>query len=200
MRVFLAAEPDAAAQSALTSTLRRTQTDLDAAATDLRWTPDTNLHVTLHFLGEVDQPTADRLRESLRASLETAAFTSVFDRMVVSPPAGRPRVIWIAASEPGAWPALHLDTGGRIRDAGLPVEARRFNPHVTLGRVRDRKRVDGRELRSRVARADPVPVAWRVDSVTLFRSDLSGPRPTYDRLCTVPLRPAGREDQPRGNH
>jgi 2'-5' RNA ligase len=42
-------------------------------------------------------------------------------------------------------------------------------------------------MRAQIAACRSDPIAWRVDHVTLFQSDLSGPSPRYAPLATLPL-------------
>ena len=111
---------------------------LRRVAPDVAWVAPGNLHLTLKFLGQVDEA---RLA-TIAAALEGAVAGAVaFDAAVVGlgafPTATRPRVIWAGLSE-GA-PALS-GVAARVDAAlgalGFPPEARPFSPHVTLGRVR----------------------------------------------------------------
>lgn len=87
------------------------------------------LHVTLHFLGEVEGSRLQDLREGL--AVQTEAFELLLDRQEVWPGG-------IAVLEAGTVPpplaALHAALAQRLAALDLPVETRRYRPHVTLAR------------------------------------------------------------------
>jgi 2'-5' RNA ligase len=92
------------------------------------------LHLTLHFLGDVAEGTQEALLEALgRVTLEP--FTIAICGTGVFPPRGRPSVLWagVAASAPLA--ALHAGIAAALESCGLEVERRPYVPHVTLARL-----------------------------------------------------------------
>jgi 2'-5' RNA ligase len=188
VRLFLAAELDRSAREqcrALVSGFRRSLGD---AASALRWTPPENVHVTLHFLGEVDRASADRLISTLGPSLPHASFDAATSSFGAFPPGGPPKVVWLGIDAGASELArVHDLLADRLRLAGFQPEARAFSAHLTIARVRDRDRSSVRGLRMQIAAVSSHPIAWRVDHVTLFRSDLSGDAPRYESVATLPL-------------
>ena len=101
-----------------------------------------NIHVSLKFLGEVDEARAPELRTALEqaarggARSESRPLTLHIAGFGVFPDYRRPHVVW-AGIDPD--PALELLQHG-VEEAfaalGFPTEARAFRPHVTLGRTR----------------------------------------------------------------
>ena len=86
---------------------------------------------------------------------------------------------------------VHRTLGDRIAREGIAIERRPFTPHLTIARVREREQRRARALGGRLRDLRPAPIGWRVDHVTLFRSDLSGPTPRYEALHTITLAAAG---------
>lgn len=190
MRLFLAVEPDPPARERLDAMLSALRRALGDAASSLRWTPAGNVHITLHFLGEVDGAGADRLRVALGTSLPQAWFSVRTSRPGVFPHGGPPKVVWLGVGAGGAeLAAVYDELSHRLRGAGVPIEGRAFSPHLTLARVRDRDRSTAGvgALRARIAAFVTDPIAWPADHVTLFQSDLSGPSPRYAPLATLAL-------------
>ena len=187
MRLFLALEPDTAARARLGRLLHQVQAAWSSDSAMLRWVPAENLHVTLHFLGEVDDQGLERLRQALAAPFSIAPFAIELDRVEVAPPHGRPRVLWLTGAASEAARQLHQAAGERIVAAGRRVEPRPFAAHVTLARVPDRLGREAGQLRRSWTAPESLPISWTVDRVTLFRSDLSGPVPRYAPLLTVAL-------------
>lgn len=92
------------------------------------------LHLTLHFLGDVEDDSREALRRRL-GELREEPFTIAIRGTGVFPPRGRPTVLWagVAASPPLA--ELHAAAGRVIESCGLEVERRPYVPHVTLARL-----------------------------------------------------------------
>lgn len=92
------------------------------------------MHLTLHFLGDVEDDGRASLIESL-GRVGGEPFTLGIRGVGVFPVGGRPSVLWagVAASEPLT--ALHAAIGAAIAACGLDVEARPYLPHVTLARL-----------------------------------------------------------------
>jgi RNA 2',3'-cyclic 3'-phosphodiesterase len=188
VRLFLAVEPDAAARAALAGVLAQARAALGDAAPAVRWTLPPNIHVTLHFLGELDQARVANVRAALGDRLPRPAFDVETNRPGVFPPAGPPKVVWLGiGTGADALTAVHADLALRLERAGVALERRRFTPHLTVGRVRDRERGRARALRERLAGIRPDPIRWRAREVVLFRSDLSGAAPRHDPVQVLRL-------------
>ena len=169
IRIFFALWPDGPTREQLQQ--RALQMPLARPA---RRVPDYNLHLTLHFIGNIS---VDRLgclqRQARKVSAESFELLidgSGFFR--------RARVGWLGCSAPPAELAgLHHDLGQKLLPCGFRPEARAYNPHVTVARKINRQP----EL--------PVfePLRWKVDNFVLIesRADDSGVR--YEVVETYPL-------------
>lgn len=188
MRLFLAVEPDRAAEAGIARVLLDVQQALGDGAAELRWVPASNIHVTLHFLGEIDRAHVEPIADALGGVVPRAPFDVALGRLGVFPPHGRPKVVW-AGVDLGrdGLSELHETMGVRLSGAGVPLDARPFSPHLTLARARDAKGPWGVRLREALASMSAAAVRWRVDHVTLFQSDLSGPVPKYLPLQHIRL-------------
>lgn len=152
----------------------------------VKWVQQDNFHLTYAFLGELDPKAAEAAGEGLRASVDgIKAFDIVLGNFGVFPSPRRPSVLWVGMTE-GARELKEL--AGRISaglaKAGFMFE-NRFEPHVTIGRVKGQlpdsfmRRMSGyapsRRFRNRIA------------SVELTESRLSQEGPSYSTLCSVKL-------------
>ncbi|MEN8198625.1 MAG: RNA 2',3'-cyclic phosphodiesterase [Thermodesulfobacteriota bacterium] len=102
-----------------------------------RWVKDEQLHLTLRFIGEVDEPLFQDIREVL-GGVEAQAFSLQLDGIGCFPPRGRPRIVWagVAANRE----LLHLQKkieSVLTREAGLDPEGRKYAPHITLARLKN---------------------------------------------------------------
>ncbi|MBN1342335.1 MAG: RNA 2',3'-cyclic phosphodiesterase [Phycisphaerae bacterium] len=117
----------------------------------IRWVRPEATHLTLKFLGEVPDR---QLPEVCRAVDHVARQSELFHFAVRSagcfPPRGTPRVVWAGIEETsGRLDRCHALCEEAFAELGFPKEARRFVPHLTLGRVKDSRGAGG--LREAVA-------------------------------------------------
>ncbi len=175
-------------------------TRLQAEEWPVRWTAAGNAHITLHFLGEVESASAELLRMALP---EVVARHERFDLRTadlgVFPNMKRPRIIWLGLYGPAhRLHTLRDEIGALLKDYEFDLEEKEFHPHITLGRVRDARKVRIRDLpgkiRARLELASstgevthkkPIPVP--VDEVLLIRSHLEPAGPRYEILERYPL-------------
>jgi 2'-5' RNA ligase len=188
VRLFLACKPDRAAEAQIGRRLMEAQEAAGDVARLLRWTPASNVHVTLHFLGEVAGPRVDRLVETLGRTINEEPFEITLGATGTFPATGAPRVVWLDVVN-GVEPLgrLHTELARRVSTAGVTVEPRPLSPHVTMARVPDRERAHVKLLRERLASLEAAPITWVADRVILFRSDLSGSVPRYEGMQDIEL-------------
>jgi 2'-5' RNA ligase len=143
-----------------------------------RRTRDESIHLTMAFVGDVD---GARLAELLvpPAELTVTRFTLTLDRWGCWPRNG---IAWVAPSRvPEPLRELAAQMEAWLRDTGFEMDARPFNPHVTLVRK---------------AECAPLPdstpnIAWQVEDFVLVRSTLASDGSRYETIGRWPL--AGAE-------
>jgi len=100
-----------------------------------RWIDVENYHVTLRFLGDVDERTASEAAELLDGVARDPVHVTIAELGVFG--GDRPRSL-IAKVQPNSeLTELQAEHERLMRRAGLPPEGRKFTPHVTLARLRD---------------------------------------------------------------
>ena len=148
------------------------------AAAAFRWATAEQFHVTLAFLATVEDRHLDELVERLgRAAARRTAFETRVAGGGAFPDAGRARVVWagLELDEQGRTELDRMATGARAAASrtGIPVEGKRFRPHITLARLGRPEEVSN-WVRLLDAYAGP---PWTVDRLTLVASYLGeGPR------------------------
>lgn len=147
----------------------------------VRWVRPEALHVTLRFLGDVDPARAAPLAS--RARLELAALSPFVLRLgpaELFPTPRRPRVVALGLEPAAPLEALAAAVERAVVAEGFAPEPRAFRPHLTLGRVRDR--------RFPSVAAAPLPAQeLAVRESILFRSELSPGGSRYTPLERIPL-------------
>ena len=154
------------------------------AAAAFRWATAEQFHVTLAFLATVEDRHLDELVERLgRAAARRTAFETRVAGGGAFPDAGRARVVWagLELDEQARTELDRMATGARAAASrtGIPVEGKRFRPHITLARLGRPEEVSN-WVRLLDAYAGP---PWTVDRLTLVASYLGeGPRgrPRYE--------------------
>ena len=111
---------------------------LDGTSADVNWVEPHNLHLTLKFLGDVHQQEIVRVCQAMaRGAAEVKPFELDVRGAGAFPNAARPRTVWLGAGD-GAEPmvVLHDRVEAALAKLGYREEHRRFQPHLTIGRVR----------------------------------------------------------------
>jgi RNA 2',3'-cyclic 3'-phosphodiesterase len=192
VRLFVAVDLDDAARRGVSDAaadLRQACERRDRTlATGLAWVKPSNLHLTLHFLGEVDERQASAIRDTVSAPVPLAPFEIGLASWGLFPSSGAPRVLWVGvASGADAVRSAHRVIGDRLNSVGAALEARPLSAHLTVARVKDGA---GRGLRELVAGTPAPPtVAWTVPHATLYRSHLGPDGPRYEVLARIPFEP-----------
>ena len=158
----------------------------------VRWVRPEGIHLTLKFLGEIEDPQVEAILESVeRATRWSGKLTLVLSEVGTFPNFNSPKVIWVGLKgNPDSLKELQSRIDQGISSTtGLPKEKRKFAPHLTLGRVRenasgDERRRIGQALAEVALEAD---VSWEVCEVELIRSTLTPSGAVYDVLWSCEL-------------
>jgi len=156
----------------------------------VRWVRPEGIHLTLKFLGDVQEDKLDDIAQALRAaSAAHTPFSLHIAGMGCFPNPRRPRVIWLGVREPGGTlERLQQDVERAISPLGYPPERRSFSPHLTLGRVKDgHSAADLAALGEYVTRAKVSIGQMEVTSIYLMRSDLRPSGAIYTALAAAAL-------------
>jgi 2'-5' RNA ligase len=138
VRAFIAIDLEPRIKESLLSLVR----DLRAARADIRWVSDGGMHLTLKFLGQIDESQALRVREILKdAAGRHHAFPLRLEGTGAFPGEASPRVLWVGFAAQPELLALQDDIETALEAEGFEREKRGFAPHLTLGRVKGPERV-----------------------------------------------------------
>lgn len=153
---------------------------------EARWQTPEQLHLTLHFIGDVDGGQLRRLIAALD-ELEAPAFDMQLRGVGVFPPRGLPRVLWAGVADPEPLHLVHRRCARILDELELERERRKYAPHVTLARFG--KRVNPRQVGQWVSgHALYSSARFWVDHLRLYSSILSNRGPKYRTEAVFPLR------------
>ncbi len=160
----------------------RVQRDLLGICGGLKLVEPQNLHITLRFLGEIDERMAYGVCEAI-GGIEFNPFEVELRGLGAFPKDGYANVIWIGIR--GGRRELEEVSGkieSRLRGLGIPPDERGFSPHLTIARVKSPGcRAKFKEFLSGSKELEFGRVL--VESIRLKRSELSSEGPTYYTLC-----------------
>ncbi len=184
IRVFIGAE----LAERVRRELGREVAALKVRAPRVRWVRPENLHLTLKFIGELPPADLPALLDAVTdAAAQMPPFVLETAGLGLFPDARRPRVAW-AGCEEGA--DLAGELAGRIDQAaaelGYPLERRRYQPHITLGRIK--LPADAGDLPAALAgRSDEYYGSTEVAEVCVFMSELRSEGARYTVMHRAPL-------------
>lgn len=148
-----------------------------------RWIDVENYHMTLRFIGDIDERAANDVHEALDA-IRRPAFSVTLDRLDTFG-GERPRAIVAAAKATPPLVELQAEQERRLRRLGLPAETRKFAPHVTLARLRQASPMAVANYLA--LRGWLSSLAFDVDHFTLFSARDSVGGGPYVAEATYPL-------------
>jgi 2'-5' RNA ligase len=161
---------------------------LEAAKTPpkVAWVKPAVLHVTIKFIGELEEPAVEQLKPLLEPPIAMPPFEVQWRGIGTFPNNRHPRALWLGVINGAAQlAALESEVSRRLSGIDVELDERALLPHLTLGRVK----MPGAGIDwPKVLQACEVRnVTSRVDRVTLYRSKLSQYGPNYTELVSAPL-------------
>jgi 2'-5' RNA ligase len=113
--------------------------ELARGATGLSWVKPENVHVTVRFLGDLDDAGVARVRASVRRSAAPLrAPVARLGRLGAFPRPERPRVVWVGLSEgEEGMKAVAAAVDRGLEEDGFGRAEKPFRAHLTLARVRE---------------------------------------------------------------
>ncbi len=176
------------------NTLKAMIAELKVALKDdrIKWTEPDNFHITLAFLGETPE---DKIMEVVkmleRACPGVGAFEIALKGAGMFKSINDPRILWIGIDPSEKLTILFESVRDGLMDAGITLEERKFNPHLTLGRIKSIK--DKGMLASLIADYRNIEIQKQeIREVILYESLLFQSGPVYKPLKKFALDNKGR--------
>ncbi len=173
MRVFIAVE----LPEDIREELYKLVNSLKCSISDVKWVEKENFHITIRFIGEVEEDKISKLEEILD---DVGNKFSPF-KVELKGIGSFPHVLWVGIGEGSETlkNVAYAIEGSLLREGFQPAD-KLFSPHITLGRVKKslKKLPKGKEFG---------PYSFIVDSITLMQSQLFSTGPVYTPIKTVKL-------------
>jgi 2'-5' RNA ligase len=184
MRLFVAVDLPEETRREIAARQKLIAAPLVRSGGSLKLVAPEQMHLTLLFLGGVQEARVPAATEVMNTGVDLPAFDMAFGGAGVFPRRGAPRVLWMGVTA-GAAPltSLQREIAERIRRLGIAFDDRPFHPHLTLGRWRE-----SRGSANAVALHEVGEIAsMRVTRATLYQSRLSASGPAYTPLAHATL-------------
>ena len=187
IRTFIAIELNKGTHSELSSL----QAVLKKSDADVKWIDPQIIHLTLKFLGNVDDKKIKDVQNLLNdVAKNFSPFVLSLKGIGAFPKLDYPRVIWVGVDE-GKDEASQLakELEDVLEKIGIPKEDREFHPHITLGRVKSPKNKDRLKSVIEATKFEPSSKI-AVEHLTLFKSQLTPQGPIYTPLFIAKMQSA----------
>jgi RNA 2',3'-cyclic 3'-phosphodiesterase len=186
-RVFIAIDISPEARAKVSEYIER----LKRSGRDLRvgWEKPEKLHLTLNFLGDVDDHQLAGIEQAVKTvASQFAGFRSRIYGNGRFPPKGDPRILWLGLTDDGTLSKVAHALGREMAKIGFEPEKRKFHPHLTIARLREPRRSTA--LAAAHTNNKFQGVDFEVKELVLYESRLHPGGSVYSRLAAFPLRGA----------
>lgn len=152
--------------------LKAVQSSLDRGFNGVSWVRPDSIHLTLKFLGEIDDGKVREAALSLgKAPIGIGPFMIEIEGVGAFPNARNPRVVWVGIKENVQLLSLQRAVETHLQSIGFEAEERPFTPHLTLCRIKSP--ADGRALGRLITETKPeAKAAFTVTSFAFMKSTL----------------------------
>lgn len=170
--------------------IKNIQAELRDESNKVTWVKADNIHLTLKFLGNIAVDTIDKIEAAMKnAADDIHSFTLSVKEAGAFPSMMSPRVVWIGVKENrGAnLYQIYCNLEDNLSALGFEKEARGFEPHLTLGRIRFLK--NKQLFKERLLKLKERELGQlTVNSICLFKSRLNPEGAVYTKLKEIRLK------------
>lgn len=164
------------------------QSRLKSSGSDVRWARPEGVHLTLKFLGQVEQERVPEVSTVIeRCCTAHPPFVLAVGSLGAFPNERNPKVVWVGVTDDAGYLVkLQQRLERELSKIGFKEEKRAFSPHLTLGRVKSPKKK--RELAQQLEDLRACACGtFEAKEICLFKSDLTPGGAVYTKLTTCTL-------------
>lgn len=167
--------------------IKEVQDQFKSTNADVRWEPSEKFHITIKFLGNVNDTILPTIIDSIsNVCKEYQPFEVRYENIGFFPNKRNPRVIWVGCTDlSGALNSLKKRFDEILIPFGFDIEKRTFHPHVTLGRMKSTKNINN--LISLVEKITFNPVETIINEIVFMKSTLFSHGSQYSVLKIINL-------------
>ncbi|MGD0339654.1 MAG: RNA 2',3'-cyclic phosphodiesterase [Bacteroidota bacterium] len=167
--------------------LSEIQAELKTSRAEVKWEPHEKLHITLRFLGNVDERQLPQLMtECSNVVCNLPSFSLIYEGLGCFPDTRNPRIIWAGShNDDGTLVRIKKNIDDIVVRYGFERENRSFHPHITLARVKGRQNIPSLIKMFQSVTFEPHPVI--IDEVHFMKSELRSTGSIYTRMQIIAL-------------
>jgi 2'-5' RNA ligase len=184
-RIFIAIDISEQAREKLTGFTGGLKRDL--AKIRVGWEKPEKIHLTLKFLGDIDEDQLSGVKEAaMKAAAGLEPFPVTIENTGCFPSPGKARILWLGVTDQtGNLRKLKEALEEKIAALGFEKETRPFAPHLTIARLREPQR--SRELAEAWLQKQFEPVSFEVSAIVIYESKLLPAGSVYSVIETFNL-------------
>ena len=182
MRLFVALDVPEETRDALAALIHK----FGVVCRGARWVRAANLHITLKFIGEVEEAKLPAIKTNLNQVHPRDPIKIAFRNFGFFPNEHHPRVFWVGMESAPSLAELAAEIDANLQPSGVPHEEKAFRPHLTLARFNTPKGVT--KLQELIS--GPAPQEFGSTTARefhLYQSILKQTGAEYTRLATFPF-------------
>jgi len=163
------------------------QKTLEQTRAQLKLVDPELMHLTLRFLGEISQQTAEKVKDII-SSIQTQPFNIVFSGVGAFPNLTRINVVWIGIIQgQEQLSIISQNIEPKLRQIGMAADNKGFNPHLTIARVKSG--MNREALSKALSEMREIAIgSIHVNSVRLKKSVLTPKGPIYSTIHETQLK------------
>jgi len=147
-----------------------------------------SIHLTLKFLGDIDESMVERVKQVLeRSDRSCGCFDLHVEGLGVFPSLRKPRIVWVGVRRESALDKLQRGLEASLQVLGFEAERRPFRPHLTVARLKSSRNISELQCFLESEGRDFAVGSFAVDAIHLYRSVLHPDGPEYQKLSTCEL-------------
>jgi len=184
MRTFIAITLN----SEIKQELAKLQSALKQSQADVKWVNPENIHLTLKFLGEINDEQAAQVKETLdKIAPQFKPYEISISGIGAFPKLDHPRSVWVGIGNgKDQTKKIAQAIEDELSKLGFQKDDREFKSHLTIGRVRSPK--NKQELKTKLQTLNFKPQTLNVQHITFYKSTLTREGPIYTALHKIQLR------------
>jgi 2'-5' RNA ligase len=156
--------------------IAKLQEDLKKCNPDFKWVDPGNIHLTLRFLGNIQESRLGAVKEAIDKAVKgISEFKIVFSAFGFFPNPKRPKVFFIKTTEEKILRSIASNLEDGLEAIGFEKESR-FSPHLTLARIKSFKNITGLKERIKDAKLEE---EFMIKELILYKSTLTRLGPIY---------------------
>lgn len=164
---------------------------------NIKWEPINKLHLTLKFLGDTDENIIPAINSELENILKNyEVFELTFDKFGLFIKDKKPRILWIGLKENSKLSSLAQEIDNVISKFGFEKEKRKFTPHITLLRIKDRDEKFYKDF-YKLTQVEIPEINFYADKITFFKSTLLKTGSVYEPIKNFYIKNIGGENVAR---